>query len=98
VQYNFEWDSTKAESNLDKHGLTFEEAAEVFLDALHVSIFDVEHSEHEERWVTLGKNSKGQLIVVIHTFEEQDNQKATLRIISARKATKHEQQQYEESP
>lgn len=98
MQYNFEWDPSKAQSNIEKHGITFEEAAEVFLDALHVSIFDDEHSRHEERWITIGKTSKGQLIVVIHTFEEQNDQNATLRVISARKATKHEQQQYEESP
>lgn len=98
MQYNFEWDPNKALSNVEKHGITFEEAGEVFLDALHVSIFGVEHSEHEERWVTLGENSKGQLIVVIHTFEEHNHQHVNLRIISARNATKHEQQQYEESP
>ncbi|NOT11919.1 MAG: BrnT family toxin [Methylococcaceae bacterium] len=98
MQYNFEWDSDKAQSNFAKHGITFEEAAEVFLDRLHLSVFDDEHSENEERWCTLGKNSKGHLIVVIHTFEEHNNQKAALRIISARKATNHEQQQYEENP
>lgn len=98
MQYNFKWDPNKAQSNIEKHGITFEEAAEVFLDALQLSIFDDEHSEHEERWITLGKNSKGYLIVVIHTFEEHNHQKVTLRIISARKATKQEQQQYEESP
>lgn len=98
MQYNFKWDPDKAQSNIEKHGITFEEAAEVFLDALQLSVFDDEHSEHEERWITLGKNSKGYLIVVIHTFEEHNHQKVTLRIISARKATKQEQQQYEESP
>jgi uncharacterized protein len=98
VQYNFEWDPNKALSNVEKHGITFEEAGEVFLDDLHKSIFDAEHSEHEERWITLGKNRKGHLIVVIHTFEEHNHQNVNLRIISARNATKHEQQQYEESP
>jgi uncharacterized DUF497 family protein len=98
VQYNFEWNPNKAQSNIEKHGITFEEAATVFLDILHISVFDDEHSEYEERWITLGKNSNDHLIVVIHTFEEHNEQKATLRIISARKATKHEQKQYEESP
>ena len=98
MQYNFKWDPNKVQSNIEKHGITFEEAAEVFLDALQLSVLDDEHSEHEERWITLGKNSKGHLIVVIHTFEEHNHQKVTLRIISARKATKQEQQQYEESP
>ena len=87
MQYNFEWDPGKAQNNIKKHGVTFEEAAEVFLDALHLTVFDNEHNEHEDRWSTLGKNSKGNHVVVIHTFEEHGNQTATLRIISARSAT-----------
>lgn len=96
MQYNFEWDSNKARSNIQKHDVSFEQATEVFLDALQLTIHDSEHSEGEERWITLGKSKNGTLLVVIHTFiEYQDN--ATIRIISARQATKQEQYQYEEN-
>lgn len=56
MKYNFEWDSVKAKSNLKKHKVSFEEAAEVFLDPLHISIPDDEHSDIEERWITLGNS------------------------------------------
>lgn len=55
------------------------------------------HSEAEERWVTIGKIQNGELLVVSHTFAEHEDHTATVRIISARKATLHEQRQYEES-
>ncbi|WP_394754087.1 BrnT family toxin [Crenothrix sp.] len=98
MQYNFEWDPNKAQSNIEKHGVTFEEAAEVFLDALHIPVFDFEHNGIEERWITLGKNTNERILVVVHTFQEHNEQMATVRLISARKATKYEQQQYEENP
>ncbi|MEK6750140.1 MAG: BrnT family toxin [Pseudomonadota bacterium] len=96
MQYNFEWDPRKAKTNITKHGVSFEQAAEVFLDALHIAVFDDEHSETEERWITLGKAKNGTLLVVAHTFAEHEDS-ATVRIISARPATKHEQRQYEEN-
>lgn len=96
MQYTFEWDVHKAKSNVKKHRVHFEQAAEVFLDALQLSIMDIEHSEIEERWVTMGKTKSGKLLVVSHTFQEH-KEDATIRIISAREATKHEQRQYEES-
>lgn len=96
MQYTFEWDPRKAKTNITKHGVSFEQAAEVFLDALHIAVFDDEHSETEERWITLGKTKNGTLLVVTHTFAEHEDC-ATVRIISARPATKHEQRQYEES-
>lgn len=94
MQYNFQWDPRKAESNARKHGVSFEQAAEIFLDALHLTVFDDEHSEIEERWVTLGMAQNGTLLVVVHTFAEHGNS-ATVRIISARAATKYEQRQYQ---
>ena len=96
MQYNFEWDPRKAKANTSKHGVNFEQAAEVFLDALHISVFDDEHSETEERWVTIGKTRNGRLLVVAHTYTEHKDHSATLRLISARVATPHEQRQYEE--
>ena len=94
MQYNFQWDPRKAESNTKKRGVSFEQATEIFLDALQLTVFDDEHSETEERWVTLGKTQNGRLLVVVHTFAEHGNC-ATVRIISARAATRYEQRQYQ---
>lgn len=94
MHYNFKWDPKKANVNLSKHGISFDQATEVFNDPLHLSILDNEHSGQEERWVTLGKLKNNEYIVVAHTFSEQAGA-AFIRIISARKATKHERNQYE---
>ena len=96
MQYNFEWNPGKAKANVIKHRVNFEQATEVFLDALQLTVFDDEHSKTEERWLTLGRTNNGTLIVVAHTFSEHEDS-ARVRIISAREATKHEQRQYEES-
>ncbi len=96
MQYNFEWDPSKAKVNLRKHGVGFERAAQVFLDRYMLSVYDEEHSEDEERWVTLGMDRNDVLLVVIHTFQEIDADNANVRIISARKATKGEERQYRE--
>jgi uncharacterized DUF497 family protein len=61
------------------------------------SIVDEEHSEHEERWVTLGKDRRGNVLVLIHTFSEVSANECKIRIISARKANKRETRQYEET-
>jgi len=92
--YNFEWDTTKAITNQHKHGISFELATTVFNDQFMLSMPDNEHSESEERWITLGQADNDRLLVVIHTFNET-NTGANIRIISAREATKHEQRQYE---
>jgi len=87
----FEWDSAKAAKNLRKHRVSFEEASGVFWDPLAVTGDDPDHSEIEERLITFGLSSAGQLLVVSHT--EIDD---TIRIISARNATRHERKIYEE--
>lgn len=92
--YLFDWDISKAMANWHKHGVSFEVAATVFHDPLALSRYDVEHSQSEERWVTLGKAETGQLVVVVHTFEELVDE-ARIRLISARYATAHERRQYE---
>ena len=94
--YTFEWDPRKAKENQRKHKVSFERAAEVFRDPLALSIFDEEHSEHEERWITMGKDSHNSLLVLIHTFLEVTPKECRIRIISARKAKKKESRQYEE--
>lgn len=88
----FEWDSKKAKRNFKKHKVSFEEAATVFGDPLSLTIEDPLHSDDEERFVIIGESNRRQLLVVVHT-ERSDK----IRIISARLATPHERQDYEES-
>ena len=97
MRYTFEWDPVKAKQNLKKHRISFDRAAEVVLDPLAVSIIDEEHSEDEERWVTLGKDRQGRVLILVHTFLEISAEECRVRIISARKATKREIRQYEEN-
>lgn len=94
--YEFEWDSAKAGTNVRKHGVDFERAAEVFRDPLALTIPDDEHSIAEIRWITMGKDTRGQSILVAHTFEQLDDETARIRIISARRPTKIEARDYEE--
>ena len=94
INYNFEWDPRKALDNRDKHGVTFDEAATVFRDSKALSIFDPDHSETEDRWITSGISENGRLLIVIHTFREESEDAVTIRIISSRKATKQETKIY----
>lgn len=89
---SFEWDQTKADSNLIKHGISFEEASTVFADPLSLTIPDPEHSQAEERLIILGNSHRGKLLVVVHT-ERGEN----IRVISARRASRRERKFYEES-
>jgi uncharacterized protein len=90
----FEWDHQKNKINLSKHKVSFELAATVFDDPLHLSVLDKKlHSE--ERWVTIGRTVIDSTVVVIHIYRHKISQEIT-RIISARKATKREKKQYEE--
>lgn len=86
----FDWDRDKAESNLRKHGVSFEEAATVFFDPLAASFEDPDHSVSEYRWITIGFSAKGRLIVVCHSERED-----AIRIISARRATSRERKKHE---
>ncbi len=93
-ELNFEWDPDKASSNWRKHGISFERAATVFRDREALSLYDRAHSQGEDRWITLGMDSQGQLLVVSHTWRESGAGAASCRLISARKATKTEARQY----
>lgn len=93
-QYEFEWDSLKAQQNLRKHRVAFERAAGVFLDSDALSELDAEESRREDRWITLGLDRTGVLLVVCHTYREERQGSARIRLISARKATKTEAKQY----
>ena len=97
MRIDFDWDPDKAASNVRKHGVTFEQAMAVFRDPLSRSILDRNH-EQEERWVTLGEADIGLLLVVVHTWSDIEADRAAVRIISARPATRKEAQQYREDP
>jgi uncharacterized DUF497 family protein len=82
LRYDFEWDTGKARRNLRKHGVTFERAADVFLDPFMLTLFDEEHSTQEDRWVTIGKGQDGVPLVLVHTFQETGTRTCAIRIIS----------------
>jgi uncharacterized DUF497 family protein len=86
-----EWDPRKARRNVEKHGIDFAEASTVLADTLAITIPDPDHSEGEERWVTIGVSPRRRLLVVVHTDDGE-----TSRIISARRADPHERRKYEE--
>jgi uncharacterized DUF497 family protein len=87
---SYEWDPAKARANFVKHGVRFADPVTVLEDDLALTMRDPS-SDEEERWITLGRNSLGRLIVVIYTWR-RDN----VRLISARPATAREKSQYEE--
>jgi uncharacterized DUF497 family protein len=98
MRIDFEWDPTKAASNSSKHGVTFEEAMAVFADPLALSLRDHDPSAGEERWITLGLASTGNLLLVVHTWAEIDADRSAIRIISVRRPTRNEARQYREDP
>lgn len=90
----FDWNPSKAASNLRKHGVSFEEAQSVFYDEFAIQFFDESHSsDNEERFLMLGMSSGAHLLLVCHC-ERDDG--GVVRIISARKATKNESSFYEQ--
>ena len=96
MEYKIDWDPVKARQNLQKHGISFERAARVFLDPFSISVFDEKHSDKEDRWVTIGSETNEVLLVVVHTFRDVDTNLAVIRIVSARKAITEEARQYHE--
>ena len=87
----FEWDREKADRNLKKHRIPFDEAATVFYDPLSATFDDPDHSFGERRFVVIGYSSLGRLLVVVHAERLQ-----RVRIISARLATKYERKKHED--
>ena len=87
----FRWDPKKAVGNLRKHGVDFHEAATVLNDPLSTTFPDPDHSIHELRFLTVGMSDRKRVLVVAHIDEGE-----TVRIISARRATRHERRFYEE--
>lgn len=98
IVYHFEWEAAKARTNLKKHGVSFRLATAVFRDPLALTTFDDEHSETEERWVTLGRTENGRYLVVVHTFAQVNEAEIHIRLISARAADRQEIRDYEEAP
>lgn len=96
--YHFDWDASKARSNQRKHDVSFQLATTVFRDPLALTIYDDEHSENEERWVTLGRAGNGRTLVVVHTAVQTLPTEIRVRIISARKADRDEILDYENTP
>jgi uncharacterized DUF497 family protein len=88
---NFEWDPDKAKQNRRKHRVSFHEAATVFGDSFSVTYPDPDHSTSERRFITVGMSSAGRVLIVAHV-----DRKENIRIISARKTTQSERNQYEE--
>jgi len=89
----FEWDPEKEKANRRKHKVTFLEACYVFADKYMLTLYDEKHSSNEDRWITIGQSLNDKILVVIHTYRKVKG-KGIVRIISARKATKHEEKQY----
>ncbi len=90
-QLLFEWDNEKNKINQKKHDISFEEAKTVFYDDNAIQFWDEDHSEGEERFLLLGRSSKMRILLIIHCFRERES---IIRIISARKATQKESQEY----
>ncbi len=87
----FEWDLAKAELNLSKHGISFDEAKTVFLDENARLIPDPDHSDDEDRFILMGLSAQLRLLTVCHCYRGEND---TIRLISARKATKTESSWY----
>ena len=88
----FDWDQSKAKSNLKKHGIAIEEAQSVFYDEFAIQFYDEESSQVEDRFILLGNSNESNILIVCHCEREDDE---VIRIISARKATRNERKFYE---
>ena len=89
--YYFDWDENKNRINLEKHGITFQEASTVFFDDRAILFDDPEHSIDEDRFLLLGMSETAKVCIVCHCYRESDT---VIRIISARQATRKEEQRY----
>ena len=92
-EIRFEWDHLKAQSNIKKHGVSFEEASTVFSDEQAIIFDDPDHSQDEDRSIILGFSANARVLIVCHCIRGEGN---IIRIISARKATKTEETMYAE--
>ena len=88
---DYDWDEAKAASNLEKHEISFEEAATVFDDPLYIDFYDPDHSVEEHRYLIIGQSTAGRLLIVSYTERDE-----IVRLISARQVTASEKRAYEE--
>jgi uncharacterized DUF497 family protein len=95
-QVQFEWDEIKATANLRKHGVSFELASTAFNDPRLLTVADLEHSETEERWLSIGLASNGAILSISYLWSEFDPAATKIRLISAREATLTEIRHYED--
>ena len=95
MNYEFDWDPDKNRQNIQKHRFNFRVAMTVFRDPNQQTIYDEQHSDQEDRWITIGLDVNGILRVVVHTYEEVNDRSTHIRMISARSATRNEVIQYE---
>jgi len=92
----FEWDAKKAKANLDQHEVSFEETKTLFNDPLLITFPDEEHSEAEERFISIGRSASNRVLLAVHTEREATEDLLIIRIISCRKAIASERRVYEE--
>ncbi len=92
----FEWDAKKAQTNIKKHRVSFEEAKTIFADPHLITYLDEFHSESEERNISIGYSTQHRILLAVHTEYEQSDEALVIRIISCRKATPAERKYYEE--
>ncbi len=95
MEYTFDWDNEKEKSNRRNHGVDFTEASDVLYDPLKMTLPDLEHSDFEERFITIGYSKKSRLLLIVHTEQEITLDKAYIRIISCRQTTRQERENYE---
>ena len=88
---DYEWDEAKAASNLEKHGVSFEEAATVFDDPLYIDFYDPDHAVDEHRYLIMGQSTAGRLLIISYTERDE-----AVRLITAREVTSAERRAYEE--
>jgi len=87
----FEWDEQKAEANVAKHGVSFEEAKTIFDDPLYVDFYDPDHSQDEHRYIMIGLSNQGRLLIASYAGRDD-----SIRLINARQVTRGEREAYEE--
>ena len=87
----FEWDEEKCEEDMRKHGVSFDEAKTIFNDPLAMTVSDPEHSSQEDRYIDMGRSSRGRILMVWYTERGRN-----IRIIGSRKASRSQRRQYEE--
>ncbi|MBI5638981.1 MAG: BrnT family toxin [Nitrospirae bacterium] len=91
----FEWDEAKNRENVKRHGISFEDAKDVFDDPFHISVLDKRFDYFDERWITIGSTRDKHVIVIGHLYYLKENGDEVIRIITARAAIKKERAQYE---